>query len=266
MPVYLDGVNLEDLGVRVSREYQHPAAPETRDYTMEIPGRHGAWDFGADLGPRRIELPCFVVKNTPADVQRTIRALMAHLFDAYGRPKTMWLVFSTEPDKYYLARISGGLPVERIYRVGRFVLPFVAYDPFAYSVATNDEVVWGSETITFEADYLMGHTGGQVQTVTSPQSYIVTVMGYTVRPTILVNGTGSNVTISANGKSFSLGSFVDANWIVDGENYTVTKGGKNALSEFSGDFLDLLPGENTVTISGSGLNLTVQIKFRDKYL
>jgi len=254
------------LGLVMLRESQRPILPGTMDKTIHIPGRHGAWDFGAELDARTFELECAFVTKNRVELQQRITALAAHLVDSYGRPRKLELRFDVQPDRYWIVRYAGRLPVERVAGLGRFTLPLVAYDPFAYSVVTNDEVVWGSEVITFEDDYLMGHTGGQVQTVTSPQSYVVTVMGYAIRPTILVSGSGSNVTISANGKSFSLGSFTSANWVINGDNYTVTKDGKNALSEFSGDFLDLLPGENTVTISGSGLNLTVQIKFRDKYL
>ena len=266
MSFTLGGKTARELGIVMLRESQRPILPGTVDKTMSIPGRHGAWDFGAELDARVFELECAFVTKNPRELQQKIMALAAHLVDSYGRPRELELRFDARPGQFFTVRYAGRLPIERVAGLGRFTLPLVAYDPFAYSVATNDEVVWGSEVITFEADYLMGHTGGQVQTVTSPQSYVVTVMGYAIRPTILVNGSGSNVAISANGKSFSLGSFSNANWIIDGENYTVTRDGQNALSEFSGDFLELLPGENTVTVSGSGLNLTVQVKFRDKYL
>ncbi|HET6528950.1 MAG TPA: phage tail domain-containing protein, partial [Balneolaceae bacterium] len=58
-----------ELGIGIEPDYQRPMSAPTRDYTMEIPGKHGAWDFGADLGPKPFSLPCHLTEDSPAGLQ-----------------------------------------------------------------------------------------------------------------------------------------------------------------------------------------------------
>ncbi|GAG47537.1 unnamed protein product, partial [marine sediment metagenome] len=56
----LGGVTDTTLGIQLLADYDDPAAPDTRDRTMEIPGRHGVWDFGAVMLSREFNLHCAV--------------------------------------------------------------------------------------------------------------------------------------------------------------------------------------------------------------
>ena len=83
-------------------------------------------------------------------------------------------------------------------------------------------------------------------------------------PVYYISGSGTNLFISSNGKSFSLGTVTNANWVIDGTNYTVKK---NGVDDFLvNDFLELIHGDNFISITGSDLNLTLRVTFRDKYL
>src|SRR5690606_31185929 len=108
-------------------------------------------------------------------------------------------------------------------------------------------------------------TGGGFKVI-GPQVIPVYVEGESLRPVIEINGSATTLTISANGKSFSLPAFSAAKWIIDGENYVVTLNGKEELSALTGDFIELIHGDNNVAISGSGLNFDLTIKYRDKYM
>lgn len=141
--ITLGGIRDVDLGFRVLEESKDTLLPSTRDMNVTIAGRHGQYDFGADLTERVFSFSCaFVADGTNYDVpsaaglQQRVRTLARHLTDSYGRPRTLELIRAFEPDNFYLVRYAGSAPLERlIYNsIGMFELELVAFDPFAYSV------------------------------------------------------------------------------------------------------------------------------------
>jgi len=264
----LGGVPASNLGLRMIGKSQRPVLPKTSDRTLAIPGRSGLWDFGAELGPRIINLEVAFVETNSATLQKKVSELAAFLVDAYGRPRTMELILENQPDRRYIVRYSGSLPIDRISGFGRFVIPLVAYDPFAHSLTSIDEVTWGSEEITFQNDfYTYGHEGGQQVIVVNGRDLNVIVSGpISIRPRIFISGVGTNVKFSANGKSMMIDSLDDSNWVIDGENFKVQKDGSNALHHTIGDFIELHYGDNQVAITGTGMNFEMQFSFYDKFL
>lgn len=265
--VWIDDDLLQDAGISVLLNSEEPALPALRNLSVTVPGRHGAYDFGAYFEPREFTLNVVFKRQDYADLKRDIRKLNRRFVDDYGRPKTVKLRFGDEVDKYYNVRVTQAIPVERAAERGFLTLGLTAYDPYAYSVVTADEVVWGSEVVTFEWNYLlgMGGTGGGF-TITRPQTIPIYVDGESLRPVIEINGTANNLTISANGKSFKLPNFSATKWIIDGENYVVKRNGVEDLSALTGDFVELMHGDNNVVISGTAMNFELSIKYRDKYI
>ncbi|MEK8132906.1 phage tail domain-containing protein [Paenibacillus filicis] len=146
--ITLGGVRDVDLGFRVLEESQEPLMPSTRDKGMNIDGRHGTYDFGAELEPRLFSFQCAFIPNgtnydnlSAEELQRCVRRLAQHLTDSYGRPRNMLLHRFSEPDKHYVVRYSGNSPLDRIAysTLGFFTLPLVAFDPFAYG---NQEQIY----------------------------------------------------------------------------------------------------------------------------
>ncbi|ASA22078.1 phage tail domain-containing protein [Paenibacillus donghaensis] len=155
--ISLGGIRDVDLGFRVLEESKEPLLPGTRDIGVTIPGKHGQYDFGADLTERVFSFSCaFVADGTNYDtpsaagLQQRVRSLARHLTDSYGRPRTVQLVRYYEPDKFYLVRYAGSASLERlIYNsIGMFELELVAFDPFAYSVKEHitEQVITVSPT------------------------------------------------------------------------------------------------------------------------
>lgn len=272
MSIKINRIPILEYNLRCELDHDHPALSSTKDYTESIPGMHGAYDFGADMEPKSLGLPMKLANiKSNLDIAMVIRNFKKVILDGYGNPKTFELSFDYSPNKYYNARYSGRLPIERLIHKGRFVLPLTAFDPAEYSIAANNEITWGSEVITFESDYLFGTTGGGTHTIIGSKTFVETVNGDTLRPIFNINGSGTNVVVSASGQSFSLGSFTNTNWLIDGENYSVLKNGINGLSDYNknysdGDWIELFYGDNEITISGTGLNLTFECRFRDKYM
>ena len=266
--VFIDDIKLQDIGIIVKLDSQEPLLPSTRDQFVTIPGSHGAYDYGAWLQPRTFELACMFKRKNYTDLKQKIRKFINLLLDYRGRPKDLKLRFGDEPQKYYTVRYSGAISLDRLVGMPSFILPLTAYNPHAYTITSNDEVTWGSKEITFlNTAYTFGHTGGgKAKSITSPQNYPVYVSGLAIKPIITITGTGTNVTLSTNSKACSLGTFTNTNWIIDLEEYTVIRNGVNGLSDFNGDFLEFMPGQNQISIGGSNLNFTIQVKFEDKFM
>lgn len=265
MTVYINGVNIEEYGVRVLKGTKHDALPETRDRSITVPGRHGAFDFGADLGVRQFEIKCALINALdPTDLQLKLRKLATVLTDAYGRPKTFRLMFSEETDKYYDARYTGRVGVDRVHKLGLFSLAFTAFDPLAKSVVPSDEIIMDSDTPVL-SDILMD-TGLSERSITLPTTFSIINNGtVALRFGYKIVGSGTNVTLSANGKTFSLGTFANKTIDVDGEGYLVKIDGIENLTSTSGDFIELLPGVNNVNVAGSTLNFTISESLVYKY-
>lgn len=182
--ITLGGIRDVDLGFRVLEESKEPLLPSTRDIGVTIPGRHGQYDFGADLTERAFSYSCaFVADGTNYDVpsaaglQQRVRTLARHLTDSYGRPRTIQLIRAFEPDKFYLVRYAGSASLERlIYNsIGMFELELVAFDPFAYSVQEHIT----EQTMTASSTILLVESDGNIRseaviTLTNTGSNILT--------------------------------------------------------------------------------------------
>lgn len=152
MSFVLGGKRADELGLVMLRQSQRPVLPGTVDRTMQIAGRHGAWDFGADLQPRLFNLECAFITNNSVELQQKISELAGFLMDFTGRPRSLSLYFLTQPDRTYTVRYSGTLPIDRVAGLGRFTLPLVAYDPFAYGSEKVLEETFASNPFEVEVD------------------------------------------------------------------------------------------------------------------
>ncbi|MEK3887248.1 distal tail protein Dit [Bacillus sp. FSL K6-3431] len=265
--VWIDDTLLQkDFNVAVLLNSEEPALPSMRNMGVTVPGRHGAYDFGAYFEPREFALNCVFKRQPYDDLKRQIRALNRLFVDQYGRPKTVQLRFGDEVDKYYNARITEGISIDRVAERGFFTLGLTAFDPYAYSTVTADEILWGSEVITFEFNYLLGTEAFGGIKVTAPRALNVNLHGDALRPIFVIDGSAKALTISANGKSFSLPAFTNTRWEIDGADFTVKRNGTLDLAAMTGDFIELINGDNNVVVGGGGLNFDLTVKYRDKYI
>jgi len=172
------------LKIRLLEETQIPVLSETRDRTVNIPGRSGTWDFGADLGPRYFKLECgFIdsILDSSTKLQAAVRDLAAHLVNASGKPRDLSLEFDREPGKVWTVRYAGSLPIQRrlYHSKGFFTLPLTAFDPHAYVTEKNQEA-----TITTSPTEINVEVEGNVGT---PAVIVIrnnganTINGFTLR-------------------------------------------------------------------------------------
>jgi phage-related protein len=261
--ITLDGHTLDYFGLIPLKGHDNPT-PATRDKSLVIPGKHGAWDFGADMDIIQFNFPMAFNEEDRIAVQSRIRAFTAFLFDAYGRPRTFKLIFDYEPDKFYMVRYSGQMKPERLFGLGTFDLPLTAFDPIAKYVVPSDEIIMDSD-IPIMSDILWD-TGFSNRLITTPQTFEIINNGTLVIIfTCKIEGSGTNLALSANGKTMTLGTFANKVYEIK-DNYIVKVDGITDLTSTNGVFLELMPGVNTISVTGSSLNLTISESLTYKYV
>lgn len=267
--IFIDDVDVRTLGLVFLSDHENPLLSGTRDYEITIPGRNGSLDYGADLEPIPFNLPLYINTTNPLDLQAMVRKVKGILLDANGKPRTFKLRFGYEADKFYNVRVTGSVPIERIFaKSGKFVLPVICHEGYALSLAKNENINWNSKTVTWASAFTWENTGGNVpKSFTSPGTMNVEVVGNNVKPILRVTGSGNNVTIKFNGKTMTLGTFNSSTWVIDLDEYVAIKNGVNGLNSIGGSWLtmQLVEGDNTVTVGGTGLNLKLTFDFRDKW-
>ena len=269
--VYIDDTLLQDLGARVRLSSQEPMLPAIRNQTITVPGRHGAYDFGGWLEPREITLNCvFERRENYSELKRSIQQLNTLLLDEWGRPRTVRLRFGDAMDRYYNARLVSAVDIERVARLGVFSLPFIAFDPHAYFLYSSTNIILDSD-IPVLSDITLGAQYEFNLNPTPTKSEVCEIINdgtASVRPKILISGTADSIDFwnTRNNNAFFINNVKDMIEI-DGENYTVKVNGVNKLSILNGDFIELLPGVNSIVIGAEKhSNLNVSFDFTFKYL
>lgn len=264
--IILDGRNISEFGFEVEPGQEDPITPKFERKTIPIPGRSGLWDFGTEIREKSFAYPLKMYDRFHDNMQSAYNKLVAFLFDEYGQPRPIKLVREYEPDKFYTVKAVQQLIPDRLVEESDLILPLVADDPYKYSNIYADEVTWGSTDVFFtNTTYTYGHTNDFVGStkVTSPQTFNITNSGLVVTPIIELDGTANNLTLSANGHSFSLPDFSNTKWIIDFERYVVFRNGQDTMIEIR-DF-KLLKGTNAISVTGSNININLRVKFRDRF-
>lgn len=132
------GISCRDFGI-VSRSVNRSMLPALRGRTTEVYGKHGLIDYGNNnYGIRQISVHIGFSGSDFLAFRKKSREISAWL------RSSQWerLVFDDEPDKYYLARIYGAVPLDDLFRAGETDITFEC-QPFAYLfLNTGDDPTW----------------------------------------------------------------------------------------------------------------------------
>lgn len=260
----IDGVSPDTLGLLTFRRTQRPILSQTVDVTETVPYRHGAYDFGATLAPRMFELEAVFNSRDYQALQILVSNLAEFLLDEDGRPRTMPIVFANQIDRQYMVRYAGDLQIDRIGGLGVFSLPFIAFDPLAYSAWTSDELNVDSSVsvdsdVLVDTDYRYSVTGSQT----------ITVYNYgtlAAKPVFVITGSFTTLSLTVGGVAFTFSQATSGGTLeIDFARMTVKHNGLNALQYSNAQFGKLSKGANSVAVSGSGVNVQILVKFRMPY-
>ena len=262
--ITLDGKHIEEFGYRALLDHYHEAIPNIRRKTMTIPGMSGRWDFGSELESKPFEIPIQALSDSSVSLQALQNELVAFLMDEFGNPRELKMVFDYEQDKFYTVKIDGAVaPVLRAHILRNKTLPLIAHDPFKYSNVESDSYYWGNKVITFEYPYTFEKDVIDEFEITEPKTKFIDIDGVAVQPVFEITGSADNFKIWNDNYEINVGSFSDMSWEIDCKNYVSYKNGIESIIDMSHFYL--MPGNNPLRFTGTNIDLSIKINFREKY-
>ncbi|MEK3882429.1 phage tail domain-containing protein [Paenibacillus sp. PL2-23] len=262
------GVSFASLGLLLTRA-NIPLLPETIQTEEELEGLDGTVDVETRYGPRLIELEVSLITEDEASYQIALQQ-MAKVFNA--RAGVRPLILDRMTGKRWMCKYNGRIPIDKIASLGEFTLPFKAFFPFSESV---------TDSMT-QLEYGLGYSYGMGLRYETPPAFSVTTSPtlrtlyhagtHETYPVIRLVGAGSNITVSntTTGETLTLNLNMVAGDVLEINcaplEQTIQKNGSSALSGVNGTFPRLVEGDNNISISGAGLNMTVSFIFRHTYL
>jgi phage-related protein len=266
--IILDGeYTLKDFGLIDLQEQEHPLTPDFTNQTFQASGSDEILFMDSQMEGKPFYIPIGMVEYNRNVKQQKMREFARFWFDEFNKPREVKLSYDYEKEKFYTVRIRESLNPERLVNASRFVLRLMAYDGFSYTEEYAEDIVWGSETIDFQDNYLLGHEGATPQTnVTGPTTLDYYVDGLAVKPYITISGSANNLSLTNNGQVLTFPNFTNADWVIDCEEYEVYKNGALEYDSIKLRDFWLYEGNNSVAIDGDNINITISMKYRDRYL
>jgi len=268
------GIDSSIYGI-ICKSVSRPLLPAVRMRTAIINGRSGVYDFGGgDYETRQITMHIFYAQSNLYGLRAKSREISAWL------SSSTWarLIIGDEPDKYYAARVVNGVDFKSLLATGEADITFEC-QPFAYMATdTGNDPTWEEAdfpwitnipwnmvrsyqfTATGTKNFTFDNPGTQEIGCNSPQGS---------KFNLIVSGNWTTLAISLNGKTIEYTEAGSGTLIIDNVEMEVKLDGVNKLSKLDGDidsFLIAIPGENTIEINGTGLNVNVTIDFTPIWL
>lgn len=241
--------SFNDMGL-ISTLVSRPLFAEPKTAAEDLPGTDGEADFSLAnpagrlcFKPRIIELECHFASETESTADYYEK--MATIAKWLAEGEKCELRFDDEPNIVYFANAANLFNTERITDFsGSFPLVFKC-DPFRY--ASFESVCEGGGTVKcVNSGYYCGFT-----------LYITgkTEKGYKIK-----NNRFPDKILSVNFPLTEEGVIT-----VNTADMTVTHNGISILSKCGGDFFELAPGENKISITG-GSGVSAEIFFTARHL
>lgn len=267
--MYIDGKHETEFGIkRVSGISVPPLANFDNNLQDISSNKLGLWDFGTSMQTKPFTAS-FIIPEVSED-EAYVRAdrFVSLFLDERGIPKVVKMVLDFDPNYFYYVKLASPPTNERdvIYRTNMLELNLIANPGVKFSNVENDEVTWGSEEIVFVGGgYTMGHENyGASFKVSSNSPVPIKVAGLSLKPTIILKGSANNLVIENKGNKINVGSFTNKTWRIETENYIAYEGGVERIIPMDRDWY-LHNGDNNVIFRGTGIDLDVTIRFRDRW-
>jgi hypothetical protein len=295
--VILDNKPLSDFGIEIIEFGSTQMYPQTRDRTLEIPGAHGQLYYGSDLGAREFSHACgFINELSQQELQKRARDFIAFATDEHGRPRKIRFSYEFEPEKYYEVRIAGVHQLAKMWQLGYFDIKFIADDPAAYaSLSAYDPTEaqpydsglvyndYNADAITMDSgavtmDSSLTFESGQAGALYYPNPDTLewkfrrqyygchNYSPYNTRLVLTIEGKVSNpkITNQTTGETLAISVQLGANGrlTVDGYEETID----HPTATYEGDYIDLVPGHNSLLFEGVAPDATVRFDWKHKFV
>ena len=262
-----------DIGVRSA---DRTLIPQKRKNDIIIPGRHGSMVPGEEIYDRRyIKTILGLINNEDWVDLRLNSREVAEWLSGEGK-----LIFDDEPDKFYIASVYDAVGLEQMHLqpIGGAEVTFDC-QPFAYMVVdTSTDDTWeqadypwlisipwdNSVTYSFSATgtktFVFDNPGTQQLDYKAPEGS---------KSIIRITGSWTTLNLTLNGKTLNYTTSGSGILIFDNVEMEVTVDGVNRLAYLNGDideFLPIKPGNNSIRITGTGLNVQVYLDFKPMWI
>lgn len=138
------GVHSSKFGI-YTQDQGRVLVPPRREGKVTIPGRSGYYDGVGSVYNERVEsLLCSFVRPEGKTVPEVCREI-AYWLSGSGR-----LIYDKEPDKFYMAKLTGGPPVDYHLHHGEFTLTWAYNPPFAFGKTVTLPITSGENVIGYE--------------------------------------------------------------------------------------------------------------------
>lgn len=262
---------------------------ETENQYVQLGIRDGESHIYNRIPSRELTIEYYLKADNPEAFRDKFNKLNVALYTE----KEVQLWFNDEPEMYFFGakgsvdKVDPGVD----WCISQFTI--LCGDPYKYTKSDATSVTWGSKTITFQANYLMGNTGsgavdlpikieggaywGSTMITFQNQSYTMgdtgetvkpieiypTVEGLKVKPIITLNGTGRGVWIKTRTDTIDLGDFDKSKIVIDTKTFTITQNGKLAIRPMN-DFY-IYPNE-PLYIQAKDSDFRITIEYPNRFL
>lgn len=233
----------------VCKSVKRPLLPAAKVRRVELPGISGVYDFDdndTEYDMRKITMKIQYIGTSFEELRTRARQIAAWL----GTSSFVKLRIHDEDDKYYLAKVTDEIDLDTLFESGSADIAFDC-QPFAYSVTE----VSHSFDIDAGISEPFTHPGTRLINFRSPRGS---------KFKIIVNGLWTTISLALNGKTLTYNTAGSGILTIDNIEMEVTYGSTNVFNNLGGDtdtFLKVIPGSNTLVISGTGLDANITIEF-----
>ncbi|MGG5318666.1 distal tail protein Dit [Enterococcus sp. AZ072] len=263
------------------------AATEVESYQLGI--RDGKRHVYARIPDRVLTIKYQLTTSNNESFRDKFNRLNVALFSE----KDVDIWFNDEPEmRWSGSKLDvGEVPEGGNQVIGTFTI--LLSDPYKYTRSDATSVMWGSQTITFQANYLMGNTGsgavnmpikieggaywGSTMITFQNRAYTMgdegkeikpieiypTVEGLKVKPTITLSGTGRGVWIKTRNDTVDLGDFDRSDVVIDTKFFNITRNGQPMIRPMN-DFY-IYPNE-PLYIQAKDSDFRLTIRYPNRFL
>ena len=261
------GIALDDIagGAVEVLEVVRPMGPAPRDVRLDVPGRAGSWLYVEEPGDVELVARFAYVGTDFADRRTVIGNLAAWLYapDAAAR-----IIVDDEPDRFWRGRVAEAPTPRELLLLAEFDVRWIV-EPFAMSTTVSHLSTTSSTAGSFGPATFTG--GGHVKT---PPSIQISASSAGISGGFVLAVNGTELVYSADlGPLESVTVSTVTGLVVAGAGVDTELTGAvdlNALDMrlVSGDFGDIVAGDNTVTVTpaDSSVGNTITIDYRRRFL
>lgn len=244
-----NGKHASEFNIKVISVWRN-ILPTLSSRLVEIPNGIGAYDFGTTMDAKTITVEIFIETGGSNEVAKNLRGIAEWLYSEKLAP----LIFDDEPDKTYMARISGDSEIEEIFKYGKGELQFLCPNPLAMGKTITETFTDGIGTLNNKGTYKTSPTF-EVE-FTAPSNSVK----------LMLVETGDAVSVISN---FQAGDIIRFEF--DNRNILFKKSGSDNFVNYldkltlESDFFFLEKGISTIHLSTiGGANFTAE--FTERFL